>query len=224
MRIMIALGFLIASQAFSLEQKGLFIGSIQFPSLLTATPHIRIYYAGRTVACETNDDTKKVTFCIPEFKQRTFFYVLVSPAISFAPQNTVPYLTLKQNCPYKFFVLQRVAYEPKNKKRKSDPSIEYGWIINELSLAPADGRIPDDTIIICYNPDFIEGLQGGNAIEFPKLMIKKDIIKLVGSEEKLLEISNGYFLAALHSDTIHETIQTEFLATAQPKTIIAMTA
>ena len=87
-----------------------------------------------------------------------------------------------------------------------------------------DGRIPDETIIIRYNPDYVQALEGGNNIEFPKIIIKPDILKLVGSEAKLHELSNSWFLAALNTDTIHETAPVRIRVTPQSKTVLAMTA
>ncbi len=83
--------------------------------------------------------------------------------------------------------------------------MEYTWAIRQLELQLPDGRIPDETIIIRYHPDYVYALEGGNNIEFPKIIIKPDILKLVGSEAKLHELSNKWFLAALNTDTIHDT-------------------
>jgi hypothetical protein len=210
-------------------EKSLFIGNIVFPSTLEMVPSIRVYYAGRKIVCETDDCGKKVTFSIPEHKQRTFFFMLITSDIEFCShENTVPFLKLKKNCSYKFFVMEMIQVEVPKKKKKPwanpfEKNIEYAWAIRQLELQLPDNRIPDETIIVCYNPDYIYSLEGGNNIEFPKIVIKPDILKIVGSEAKLHELSNKWFLAALNTDTIHDTPSAEILMNPHSKTRLAMT-
>lgn len=204
-------------------QRGLFIGTIQFPNSLSTVPNIRVYYAGQKIVCETNDDTKKVIFSIPELKERGLFYLLICPEIEFCShENTVPFLKLKRGSTHKFYLLQRVVSENKNKKNKQKTNlVEYGWVVKEFTLDLPDGRIPDDTIIVQYHPDYIQAIEGGNAIEFPKIIIKNDILTIVGSEQKFHNLCNSWFLSALNTDTIHGSLQQDFLNT-QSKTILAM--
>lgn len=205
--------------------KSLFVGSIQFPSILEMVPSIRVYYSGRKISCETDELGKKITFSIPEYKQRTFFCLLVAPSIEFGShENTVPFLKLQKNCPYKFYGMELVKVETQDKKKKKTSPFEYTWIVRELNLSLPDDRIPDDTIIVRYHPDYIQSIEGGNMVEFPKIIIRPDILKLTGSEAKLHDISNRWFLAALHTDTIHDPIQSEFLVTPTTKTVLAMTS
>lgn len=214
---------LVTMSSLIYAQKGLFIGTIQFPALDTI-PSIRVYYAGKIISCEIHEKEKKVVFSIPEMKERAFFYVLITPEIEFfSHENTVPCLKLKENCAHKFYVLQRVAVQPKTTKKRSVSQPEWTWVVTELNLRLPDNRIPDDCIIVQYYPEFIQNLEGGNAIEFPKIMIKNDILAMVGSEQKLLDLSNRLFLAALNTDTIHHAIPSEFVMGAS-KTILAVTA
>lgn len=204
--------------------KGLFVGSIQFPSVLEMVPSIRVYYSGRKISCETDELGKKITFNIPEYKQRTFFYLLIAPSIEFGShENTVPFLKLQKSCPHKFYGMELVKVETQDKKKKKTSPFEYAWVIKELNLNLPDGRIPDDTIIVRYHPDYVQSIEGGNMVEFPKIIIRSDILKLTGSEAKLHDISNRWFLAALHTDTIHDPIQSEFMINPTTKTVLAMT-
>ena len=208
----------------SFAQRGLFVGNIQFPNSIHLVPNIRVYYAGHKVNCQKDDNAKKLTFTIPEHKERAFFYLLISPDIEFCShENTVPFLKLKRNILYKFYALQRVPREATQKKKiELAATIEYTWVIHELNLDLADGRIPDDTIIVLYSPQYIQSIEGGNAVEFPKISIKHDILKLTGSEELLHEFSNRWFLSALNIDTIHDSIKAESIIKPYAKTIIAM--
>ena len=209
----------------SLGQKSLFTGIIQFPLDIMDLPNIRIYYAGHKITTEMDDHAKKVIFTIPEIKERSFFYLLFVTNIECCThENTVPFLKLKKNQPYKFYSLQRIQ-NPKNKRKRTDLNqTEYTWIVKELSLTLPDGRIPDDTIIIYYNPSYIQAVEGGAAIEFPKIFIKPDILSFVGGQQKLEHMSNTWFLAALNTDLIHDSLQPEVVIKNQPKTILAMAA
>lgn len=222
------LGLLVLSTTFPMAgygQKGVFYGTIQFPTTLEMVPNIRVYYAGHKIVCQPNDGAKQITFEIPEQRQRTFFYLLITPDVEFcSPDNTIPFLRLKKDVPYTFYTLELTLVPSKTKKRKlSDPTYDYEWVIKEIDLATlAGGRIPDDTIIVRYHPHYVQGLEGGNVVEFPKIIIKPDIVKLAGSEVKLHEISDKWFLAALNTDTIHAAPQAEFRPSSQAKTILAM--
>lgn len=214
---------------YATGEKSLFIGTIAFPSAVEIVPNIRVYYAGHKIKSETDECGKKITFTISEQKQRTFFFLLITPDIEFCShENTVPCLKLKKNIPYKFYVMELVAIEaPKKRKRPGanlmEKNVEFVWIIRQIELNLPDDRIPDETLIVRYHPDYIQSLEGGNHIQFPKIIIRSDILKVTGSEARLHEISNRWFLAALNTDTIHDTVSSEIRINPQSKTVLAMT-
>lgn len=219
------LGLGLLGKAMASSPKGIFYGTVQFPNTLEITPNLRVYYAGNKIICEANDATKQQSFAISEMRNRTFFYMLITPDVEFcSPDNTIPYLRLKKDRPYKFYTLELTMVPSKSKKRKlNDPGFEYVWIIKEIDLASiTGGKIPDDTVIVCYHPDYIQGLEGGSMVELPKIIIKPDVVKLAGSEAKLYEQSDRWFLAALNTDTIHDTAQSELRFNPQAKTVLAM--
>lgn len=222
----IIIGFLglgLLGEAMASGPKGIFYGTVQFPYTLEMTPNLRVYHAGHKLLCEANDATKQQSFAISEMRNRTFFYLLITPDIEFcSPDNTIANLRLKKDRPYKFYTLELTTTPAKSKKRKlNDPAFEYAWVVKEIDLASiTGGKIPDDTIIVCYHPDYVQGLEGGNMVELPKIIIKPDVVKRAGSEAKLYEQSDRWFLAALNTDTIHDTAQAELRF--NPKTILAM--
>lgn len=217
------------------EEKTVFIGSIQFPSALELLPSLRIYYAGKKISTELDEDANRILFSIPEQKNRTLFYVVVTPKIKFVSnENTIEYLKLISGLPYKFYVIELNTTEEITQKKRVKFSLtsndqlipcstntKYSWTIKELTNLPA-GRIPDETIIICFDPTYIQKLEGGNAIEFPRIVVKPDLLKLVGSEAKFHELSTKWFLAALDTDTIHEPPSSEIKFCTQSKTIVAL--
>ena len=176
------IGLILGRQAplHAFGEKSFFIGNIVFPSSVEMVPSIRVYYAGRKIVCENDDFGKKVTFSIPEYKQRTFFFLLITPDIAFSShENTVPFLKLNKKAPYKFFAMELVAQEmPKKRKRSgaNEKQLNYAWVIKQIDLSVVDGRIPDETIIVRYNPEFVSALEGGSMIEFPKIIINPEMI------------------------------------------------
>lgn len=215
----------IISQALGFGQKGIFYGTLQFPTALEMLPNVRAYYSGNKIIPEINESTKQISFAIPEARNRNFFYLLVTTGVEFcSTDNTVPYLRLKKGAPYKFYTLELCAIPSKLKKRKrTDSGFEASWTVKEIDLATINnGKIPDETLIVCYHPDYVQSLEGGSMVELPKLVMRPDMIKLAGSELKLHEQSDKWFLAALNTDTIHDTVQSELRIIPQSKTVLAM--
>ncbi len=204
--------------------KGIFVGAVQFPKTLSDIPHFRIYYGGNKIKSDIHINGKKVIFTIPEDKRRTAFTIVITESIQFASEdNTIMYLKLAKNQPYKFFSIQLIKTENavvENDKRK-EPT--YEWIIEEQHIDLLDGRIPDDALIICMNPHFIQGLEGGNVVELPKIIVKSDIVQLAGSEAKLEDSYAKLLLSSLDTDAIHVNIHEEVKQNNQRSRITLIT-
>ena len=200
----------------------LFMGSIQFPHSLETIPDLRIYCGGHKIACE-NGKNNRTSFAIRGERQRTTFYLLITKTIAYdtIEKNTIRHLTISPSQPYKFYRLTLYAQEPSlfdEAPKNQKPT--YTWNIQEQRL-PFKNRIPDDAIIICYNPEYVDSIEGGNAIELPTIHIKSDIVDLVGSENMLHEKSVELLLSSLDHDALHATIKQELKH--DQKTIIAVT-
>jgi hypothetical protein len=185
----------------------LFTGAIQFPRSITTIPDIRIYYCGNKVVCEKQEHSNRISFTIKENRNIKKFLVLVTPAISFETvQETNTIKFLRATPPYKLYTLKFAKKEHRSNDFYDDTPQNYGWEITENR---SESRIPDYAIIICYDPNFIETIEGGSAIEFLKVTIKPDILKLVGSEEKFQEKSVEFLLSSIDCDTFHSQIHPE---------------
>lgn len=210
----------------SYESKSLFVGTIQFPQTIENVPPIRIYYAGRKIPTNSNHEGKCITFTIPEAKRRSFFYLYIAPQFDFCcTSNNIEYLKQTPSTAYKLYALELITTPTSlvantHEKHKGNQIAQH-WSVKEISIFDPTGKIPDDAIIICFDPAYIQSLEGGNSIEFPKIMIRDDIVKLAGSEDKLHELSTRWLLAALHTDSIHDTIAPCVKQQAHSKTIIA---
>jgi hypothetical protein len=164
-----------------------------------------------------------MSFAIPGDRQRFYFDIIVTPKIGYKVHelNTIKYLTIPQEQAYKWYriLLVKKAIVENNKGQSTQSP--YGWEIHKLFFGHgSDRRIPDDAIIICYNPDFVEDLKGGNAIDLPSVIIKSNLVDLVGSEHTLHEKSIELLLSSLDFNALHSTIEQE-LHHGQ-KTVLAM--
>lgn len=193
----------------SMEKK-LMVGSIQFPKAVQCLEGIRIWCGGKKIKSETDTEGKKVTFSLTTNKYQNYFYMLITehPGSQMAEDNTIQYLKSHPHHAYKFYSLELLA--------------DATWRIKELKTSLETGRIPDDTIIVYYNPDYIEKVNGGNQIELPKIFLKNDIIALAGSEDRLHDQSIELLLSSLDFDTLHDTIKQTVKQDISLKTIVAL--
>ena len=173
--LFIAVASIISFQSYSFEPKSLFVGTMQFPASLENVPPVRIYYAGRKITTETDNEGKRITFTIPETKRRSFFYVYVAPQFDFCcTSNNIEYLKQTSSTPYKLYALEligvpipagRVGARTAQGKKTH---ITYQWSVKEITLGDPTGKIPDDAIIVCFDPAYIQSFQGGMPSNFQK--------------------------------------------------------
>lgn len=205
----------------------LMLGSIQFPHELAQMPVPRIYYMGKTIPCDVHDKEKKVTFDIPNSKDSTEFYLLVTPSIDFSFKKsnsgkntlTVDYIKAHERQPY---ILYKVELLPDGNEETNAESVAFNWQITGTQLDETR-RLPDNTIIVLYIPEYIETLVGGSLLELPTLVIKKDVVLRAGSEQALFDQSIELQLASLNSDAIHAPLK-HIVKQIGHRTLIAPTA
>jgi len=203
--------------------KSVFIGSIQFPHTLQSVPAVRVFCGGNKISTEKNDVSKRITFTIPEDKRRTQFPLIITENVQFEVEedsNTIKCLKIPGKQKYKFYMLELLKVEKPSNPESEKPmrvshlynpatSYTYEWLIHEEKGPLTDGRIPDDSIVVYYKPAYIQELKGGNAFELPRIIIKKDIVQLAGSEEKLHDTSKSLILSSLDLNAIHANILPE---------------
>jgi len=215
------------------HDKVLLMGAIQYPLELDKIPMLRIYCGGNKIKCETNNDNKKLTFAFTEYRQQSQFYILITEQIEFVTENNVVlYLKVPSDASYKLYALDRIRTDIQSKDKGPDNiSASYRWIIKEEMQLAGNGRIPDNAIIICTDPAHVAELTGdlagsdkATAYELPKLIMRSDLLQIVGSEEKLHEHADMLRLAAIDSDTIHSWRQNiQSTVNRKAKTIVALT-
>jgi len=226
----------LATSAPLVYTRSLVMGTIQFPRILKKVPFIRLYYGGKIVNSAIHKGIAKVTFEVSKNNRQNTFYLLVTPHIEYqvkpfaAPwqSNTISYLKLPANQPYKFY---RLALQPnaltamdsremtKPSSRATEKNNDYYWEVSEEQL-PATGKIPDQTIVVCYFPETIFIRKGGSKLELPALVVNQKIIEQMGSEKKLHEESIELLIASLDTDTIHAPTKQEIKQDQQRTLII----
>lgn len=210
----------------SIASKILYSGSLQFPKL-HKLPNVRIYWKGYRVKCECNDDAKKITFIFADDSNQPTFRVLFTESLQFeAEKNVVKYLKITDGMPYKFYTAT-LAKADSLLQEEFDKNVlqKASWRIREYRHALHNGIIPDDTIIICLNPDYVDRLEGGDSVTLPTVKIRNDVLQLVGSEEKLHEHTDELFLSlVMDCDAIHSDMHEEVRPKYDLKTVLTLPA
>jgi hypothetical protein len=179
----------------SVYTKQIVQGSIQFPSSVCTLPNIRVYYAGNKIGCEADHHTKHLTFSVPIQDVESTLYLLVAQSIQIeSEENTVKYLKVDPDYDYLLYRLELI--------RNHD---EYEWAITSEVLSPS-GKIPDSTVIVCFNPHYVSCISGGNTVTLPTLVLDNNLLDRLGSESRLHDLSCELLLACLDFDTIHSAI------------------
>jgi hypothetical protein len=196
------------------------IGAIQFPKNIQQIPLVRIYYRGLIISPERDDQSKKIVFKIPRTAHQSHFYLLITKNLGcevrhkseLAAHNTIEFWKITKDTPYKFFVLYSTQDEDTHEGK------QY-WEIKELALDES-GRIPDDAIIIRYPAEYIEKLVDATSFELPTIMLKPNLLELIGSQTKLTELSDMLMLASLDTDTFHATVSQEIIQQDKKRNIL----
>ncbi len=185
------------------------LGTIRFPSTITTVPTIRIYCGGRIVSSSIDQKNKTISFSIPKYAQQFHFNIIIAETVSLAkvaskyqtmPNNTAAYYKLEQGQPYKFYSLLLV---PEFSGENEQAQLRYSWHIKNEVIYHDDLKIPDNTIIIRYNPNWISGIHGTNNFELPTIEVMPNVLQLCGSEQSFYEKSTQIMLASLDFDTMH---------------------
>jgi len=207
----------------------LIMGAIQFPASLQHVPYVRIYFCGKKLPghlCEADHDSKQFTFRVPHMMHTNKIYMLITPEIRFKTHeakhpdlqgNVIEYLRVPKGQAYKFYELLLVEEksadsdsEKVSKKnagsRNPQKNKTVKWTIKSMKLDKKTGQIPDDTIIVCYDPASVDFLSGGSAFELPTITLKSDLLALLGSEDVLQNLSTKMLLSSIDSDTVHASI------------------
>lgn len=219
----LTLGICSLTDAVTAE-KSVWHGSITFPAHVDPIPPIRIYYTGNKIPTEINDKKHEISFAISEYSTRQVFYLIIVDTVDFvAEQNTVKYLKVPEGRPYKIY---RLTFTP-NKEIIPGNQLEIeldqqgSWEIVQMRLAD-DLRIPDNAIIVCYHSYLIKNVQGGNALELPRIIVDAETLSKL-TDDELQDVSVQFLLASLNCDSFHTLPDARIKTDVSNKTIITLT-
>ncbi len=194
---------------------------VEYPTVLQKIPqslqNICLYYCGQRIYRDEHKAHNKLFFSFLESRMVTHFYLLIidsMPDLELIAGNTVDYLKIDPAHRYKLYSLSLVAQELENSKK-----VEYVWIVIEITVPPS-GQLPDNTLIMPYNPDLVDHLEGGNAIELPTIVLKKDINT---AEETVTQESIEIALSALDYNAFHESTKKDVVYDTETKTVRMIT-
>lgn len=199
--------------------------SIEFPKTVKKVPQVCIYQGGERFTAEIDKEGKRACFILPVDKACTHFSLLITEGLQFeSEENTIQYLKVDTKKPYKFYNMElvkaprkryRVPIEKQEKKKEKDR-----WIVTQDELGQ-DGRIPDDTIIVLLNADYVHEVRGDESFELPTIFIKKNVLNIAGSEKKLHDKSIELLLSSLDYNPLHANSKTHTRQDRE-KIIVAM--
>jgi len=210
----------------SLGAYNLMMGTIQFPSSIATVPQVRIYHSGKIIKGTIDHTNKTITFTLPKYNNSQIHYSLVvTESIEFAlsatknnPHNTIQYIKIPDGQDYKLYTLLLVPQFGQAGDSNGRPT--YRWKIIE-DRARFDNRVPDDAIIVCYEPSWIQELHGETGFELPTLNVKSNVVALSGSAEKFYDRSTKFLLAAIDSDTMHSADTQQTIKHVENRVMIA---
>jgi|SRR5579872_971188 len=188
----------------------LMLGSIQFPKNLKTVPNVRIYYSGKIVSCKIDRSDKSVSFNIPKYSSNQMRYsVVITESVEFAtaksadnPSNIVEFMKVPEGKEYKLYTLLQVPNFSDEVGAHTRPT--YRWrILNDQARL---NKIPDDALIVLLDPSWVDSLEGENTFELPTIKLKPNIVELCGSSDDFYDKSTKLLLAAIDSDTMHDSV------------------
>jgi len=198
--------------------KALYVGNIQFPQSIQNTPQMAVYRGGIKIKTETDEASKNIQFTVSDDKSCKTFYILITQDIQpYIQEHTVQYLKTDPKQDYKFYRIDLIE----NKAEQPDEDT-YKWNIKDETI-PTDGRIPDSTIIIIFDPSFVDKIEGGTKLELPKVIMKQNIVEIAGgSEEMLHDKTIQMLMSSLDLNLIHTRLTPEIKQNHKKKLVIAM--
>lgn len=192
----IALGSLTTATTTQTEQSNSYILTLQVPSYITDTAGIKGYYKGYQI------DLTEQWALLPECGNPLTFSLLLTDNVSIKGKgNTIRYLERMDELPFKWYDLTL-------KFENIATGTTYSWNVEERDRTNAPSRIPDTTIIILINPDFISSLSASEAqtmvnsssnICMPTILFKEDIAPAEFKDSLVQTIMGTLNLDAIHT-------------------------
>jgi hypothetical protein len=210
--LLVSLICLIVTSSYT---QSLIMGCIQFPKELPSVPSVRIYYSGKIIKTTPDHEQKKIHFSLPKFGRQFRYSIVITPLLEFA-KNTkadtpimIDFMKLPNTQNYKMFTLLLMPkfQDPED----TDAKLEYAWRVKDDWILNKDHKIPDDAIIICMDPQWIDHIGGATEYELPTVYVKSNVVNICGSSDNFYDQSAKILLAAMDSDAFHNASEEPYI-------------
>jgi hypothetical protein len=190
-------------------------GVIECPAAIKNPPAFPIYTCGKKLNSQQYEINKNIiNFLIPLNSKDQMIYIVITKEVQFeranavaddTSQNTIIYLKVPLNQTYKAYqmILADDAQRETDSSTKNKKQNNKKWFIQQVAL-PATHRIPDTAIIICCDPDWIEGVAGGNSFALPTITLKSNMLDGMDIEQ-FNDQSTELILGSIDLNTIHSS-------------------
>ena len=206
-----------AERAGKKSAQNIVLGGIQFPGGVLSVPSVSLYWCGRQipdVACVKNDHMNRFTFTLQRDRNQKRFYVLVTEVVRCVPPShakgcstTVDHLAVPEG--YEDYKLYALSLEQDASSVGGDGKQEkkYSWRMQEELRLLDDRSIPDETLIVVWDPKTVSHFDGGSSTELPSLMLRSDLISYFGTEQKMQRYAVALQLRAIDLNTFHAPME-----------------
>jgi|GEM_PF-5756640 len=155
---------------------------------------IKVYQAGEIIHTKI-DDTIISFFIKDHTKDRNLYFLVIRPsditykfknAIDKAKQQTIECMTIAPDCAYKFY--------------KVSITKNQDWTVCQEYLD--DGIIPDTTVVIFYNPLYIDTLTLSDN-HIPTFLLVDNLLQIAHGKDLLFTEEVRYLFDTLNMDPLH---------------------
>lgn len=174
-------------------------GAIKHPKSADPMPRFRVLFQGR----ETMSNPEGF-FTFPTDASCSKYSILICTQVvqTFDKNNTVRFIRVPENQPYRYFVFQKNIWEER-------------WEQQEKKLPAASRKIPKHSVVVFINPEFFDHFETWN-IAMPSNITKLPflVLKASATPATLQTASADSILKSLDATIFHQSIKQ--VVTAKP--------
>lgn len=175
--------------------KSVFLGQLQFSRSVTKAPSMKILYKGNMYNIEVDEINQGIghtaQFQLPEFSSCRELFIIVTQDLKRPTENNFTNFKTSAHHKFRLFRLKRYKFAQDDKEGKSH--LYESWKIEEYDRHEGEIDLPDNTLIVLVDPQWIDALQeapvkNGELLQLPRIcfideMTQKDMEKIGNAME-----------------------------------------
>lgn len=191
------------------------LGSIDYPQTFKGEHKLSVLYKGTIHSIDIQKGTEKKVargyYELYDSQTPRTLYIVVTEDLHIPEQGAIKYLQTSSEYTYRVFKLKPVEHVQEERSAlfasvendAADNSM-LSWDIQELPAQEEQWRLPDATVVLFMNPDFIDHLETSvwdssrPVVRVPRIVFKKDI-----PENTFVEVVNKMQLAMMNFKPFH---------------------